>query len=478
MTAAAKPKMKAAPRELPHPTPTERQEAGKRARAETPRVVHAQLPLNGERDPVGQIEREAEGRVPELLPIRYGRMLASPFAFYRGTAGLMATDLGGCPSSGVRTQLCGDAHLANFGGFASPDRSLVFDLNDFDETLPGPFEWDVKRLATSFEIAARHRNIAENVRRRLVVDVVAGYRRAMREFAGMRNLDVWYSRLDATDIAAEFRSLHDEARAKNVERTTAKARKKDSGRALTRLTEMVGDEPRIRSQPPLIVPIDELLDTEVDREHLQDGVRTLLRAYRRTLQRDRRTLLESYRYVDLARKVVGVGSVGTRCWIVLMLGRDANDPLVLQVKEATASSLEPHLPRSGFSNNGQRIVEGQRLMQAASDVFLGWIRNPLGLDGAERDFYVRQLWDWKVSVDLETLDPEMFAFYARMCGWTLARAHARAGDRIAIAAYLGKNDVFDRAVAEFAAAYADLSESDFRALDAAAAAGRIIAERQ
>jgi uncharacterized protein (DUF2252 family) len=404
-------------------------------------------------------------------------MLVSPFTFYRGAAGLMAHDLAGTPRTGLKAQLCGDAHLSNFGGFASPSRDLVFDLNDFDETHPGPFEWDVKRLAASFEIAGRDRGFDDSVRRSAVLTAVRAYREAMRGFAAMNNLGVWYSRLDVSDMLADLRAQKDKKQAKALERGVAKARTKDSMKAFAKLTHVVDGEPRIISDPPLIVPIAELAgEAGRDPDEITAGVLELYRGYRRTLQPDRKTLLEEFRYVDLARKVVGVGSVGTRCWILLLLGRDDEDPLFLQVKETGPSVLEPLLGRSQYRNHGQRVVEGQRLMQAASDIFLGWIRNKAGLDGRQRDFYVRQLWDWKTSVDLETILPRGLELYAQACGWTLARAHARSGDRIAIATYLGKGDVFDRALADFAVAYADQNERDYATLVEAAKDCRIEAK--
>jgi uncharacterized protein (DUF2252 family) len=458
-----------------HFTPAERAARGKAARSEVPRTSHAAVELTEDRDPVALLDEGSALRVPELVPIRYGRMLTSPFAMYRGAAAVMAHDLAPTPRSGLNVQLCGDAHLANFGGFASPERSFVFDLNDFDETLEGPFEWDVKRLAASFEIAARHRGFSDAERSTAVLAVTRSYREAMRGFAAMRNLDVWYARLDLGEMEAQLRANKDSKQAKSMARSAAKARTKDSMKAFSKLTADVDGEPRIVSDPPLIVPLSDLTG-ELDVEAVQHEIRGLLRVYRRTLQGDRRELLESFRYVDLARKVVGVGSVGTRCWIMLLLGRDSADPLFLQVKEAEASVLEPVLGKSHYANHGQRIVEGQRLMQAASDIFLGWVRNPKGLDGAVRDFYVRQLWDWKTSVDLETILPRGLELYAEACGWTLARAHARSGDRIAIASYLGKSDAFDRALAEFAAAYADVNQKDFAALTHAASSGRIEAK--
>jgi uncharacterized protein (DUF2252 family) len=470
-------------RELSAPPPTkafhftvdERAARGRAARAETPRTSHASLEPAADRDPLALLDADNEGRVPELIPIRYGRMLVSPFAFYRGAAAVMAHDLASTPRAGLNVQLCGDAHLANFGGFASPERAMVFDLNDFDETLPGPFEWDVKRLAASFEIAGRHRNLGTKERRTVVVTALRSYREATRRFAAMRNLDIWYAQQDIASLEAELRSRHDVAQARAVARSAAKARTKDSMKAFSRLTEEVDGVPRIVSDPPLIVPIAELVE-EDDAAELEDALQDLVRAYRRTLQGDRRKLLERFRYVDMARKVVGVGSVGTRCWIMLMLGRDDRDPLFLQVKEARPSVLEPVLGGSEFANHGQRVVEGQRLMQASSDIFLGWVRNTRTFDGAERDFYVRQLWDWKTSVDLEAILPRGLELYAQACGWTLARAHARSGDCVAIGAYLGKSDVFDLAVADFAAAYADLNERDYAALVTAARTGVVEAK--
>jgi uncharacterized protein (DUF2252 family) len=461
-----------APPKVPHFTVAERAARGRAARSETPRTSHAAMEPAAGREPVAILDAGSAERVPDLVPIRYGRMLVSPFAFYRGAAAVMAHDLGPTPRSGLNVQLCGDAHLANFGGFASPERAFVFDLNDFDETLRGPFEWDIKRLAASFEVAGRNRNFAEGERRTAVLAAVRSYREAMRKFSEMTNLEVWYSRLDVEGIIAQLRESHDHKQARNVARTVEKAHTKDHLKALGKLTQNVDGEPRMVSDPPLIVPIAELADT-MDIETVEHGVRELIRTYRRTLQRDRRDLLESFRYVDMARKVVGVGSVGTRCWIILMLGRDENDPLFLQAKEAGSSVLEPQLGRSQFANNGQRVVEGQRLMQASSDIFLGWIRSKQGLDGRVRDFYIRQLWDWKSSVDLEVILPRGLELYAQLCGWTLARAHARSGDRIAIGAYLGRSDTFDRALADFASAYADLNERDYGALESAVRNGSI-----
>jgi uncharacterized protein (DUF2252 family) len=462
----------AAPPKVLHFTPAERSARGRAARGEAPRTSHVALDLPPGRDPVALVDMDTPQRVQDLVPIRYGRMLVSPFTFYRGAAAIMAHDLAATPRSGFNVQLCGDAHLSNFGGFASPERALVFDLNDFDETHVGPFEWDVKRLAASFEIAGRDRGFADKERRAAVLAVVRAYREAMRDFAGMRNLDVWYSRLDAEALEAAIRAQKEKKAAKTVALGAARARTKDSMKAFSKLTYEIDGERRIVSDPPLIVPIEELMG-EGDARDTTEEVRRLIRVYRRTLQADRRDLLEQFRFVHIARKVVGVGSVGTRCWIVLMLGRDGEDPLFLQCKEAGPSVLEPVLGSARFKNHGQRVVEGQRLMQAASDIFLGWVHTKAGLDGQPRDFYIRQLWDWKTSVDLDSILPKGLEIYARFCGWTLARAHARSGDRIAIGSYLGRADTFDRAVAEFSAAYADVNERDYGLLLDAARSGRI-----
>jgi uncharacterized protein (DUF2252 family) len=455
-----------------HLTPAERAARGRAARAETPRTSHTALDLVAGRDPVALIDADTPQRVPELVPIRYGRMLVSALTFYRGAAAIMAHDLAATPRAGLNVQLCGDAHLSNFGGFASPERDLVFDLNDFDETHVGPFEWDVKRLAASFEIAARNRNFSHQERLAAVLAVVRSYREAMREFAGMRNLDVWYSRIDANQLEAAVRAQSGRKASKTLSRNVAKARTRDSMKAFAKLTYEVDGERRIVSDPPLIVPIEELLP-EGDARATTEEIAALIRVYRRSLPGDRRALLENFRSVHVARKVVGVGSVGTRCWIVLMLGRDGDDPLFLQCKEAGPSVLEPVLGKARFANHGQRVVEGQCRIQAASDIFLGWVHTKAGLDGRPRDFYVRQLWDWKTSVDLETILPKGLLIYAQFCGWTLARAHARSGDRIAVAGYLGRSDTFDRAIARFATAYADLNERDYATLVEAAGSGRI-----
>ena len=465
------------PSVIPHFTVAERVARGRAARTECPRASHAALDLPPDRDPVAILMAQAPSRVPELVPIRYGRMLVSPFTFYRGAAAVMAHDLSNTPRAGLHAQLCGDAHLANFGGYASPERTLVFDLNDFDETLPGPFEWDVKRLAASFEIAARDRGFTDLQRKTVVLGVVRAYRESMRRFAAMNNLELWYSRVDAARLEEELRRRQATKQAQKLAQTEAKARTKDSMKAFSKLTYEVDGNARIVSDPPLIVPISELAEgSGITAEVFEEELRTLHRRYRRTLQPDRRHLLEQFEIVDLARKVVGVGSVGTRCYIVLLLGLNNGDPLFLQIKEAQESVLEPTLGKTEFSNHGQRVVEGQRLMQAVSDIFLGWLHADKTLDGNPRDFYFRQLWDWKTSVDLDTILPKGLEAYAEVCGGTLARAHARSGDRVAIAEYLGKGAVFDQALSEFAVAYADQNEKDHAALRKAADDGRITVE--
>jgi uncharacterized protein (DUF2252 family) len=427
-------------------------------------------------DPIGLLEEQGKSRVPELVPVRYGRMMVSPFTYFRGAALPMASDLATTPVSGLAVQACGDAHLSNFGIFGSPERRLMFDVNDFDETLPGPWEWDVKRLAASLEVAARGNEFAAKQRREIVTAAVARYRQAMRSFAGMTNLEVWYAHVDMDQMRAQFDAQLQARQRKEVDKGLAKARTRDSMEEVAKLTRIVDGQPRIIADPPLLVPIDDLIPEQTDRTAFEEQFNSLIAKYRRTLETDRRFLLEQFRFADLARKVVGVGSVGTRCWIVLMLGRDDADPLFLQVKEAEASVLSRFIGASKYTNQGQRVVAGQRLMQASSDIFLGWQRIEAGLDGQQRDFYVRQLRDWKYSVDIETMVPRGMRMYGELCGWTLARAHARSGDRIAIAAYLGGSDVFDRAITQFAAAYADQNERDHKSLADAVASGRITAE--
>jgi uncharacterized protein (DUF2252 family) len=460
---------------LPHLTPAERAARGKAARGEVPRSSHAEFtPSTHRADPVALLEEQATSRVPELVPIRYGRMLVSPFAFYRGAALIMAADLAGTPNSGLRAQICGDAHLSNFGVFGSPERHMIFSVNDFDETLPGPWEWDVKRLAASLAVAGRDNGFTTAERRNILLAGASEYRTGMANFAGMSNMAVWYAQLDIEVLLDQLRPQLKAKRAKVVESTLAKARTRDSVQAFAKLATEVDGEARIMSDPPLIVPVEELLP-DADRRDLMAELSTLLRTYRRTLDSDKRHLLEQFRFVHLARKVVGVGSVGTRAWIGLMLGRDGQDPLFLQMKEAQESVLARFAGRSQYANQGQRVVAGQRLMQTTSDIFLGWQR-VTGIDGVRRDFYIRQLRDWKGSAEIERMNPTGMAIYARMCAWTLARAHARSGDRVAIASYLGKSATFDHAIADFAEAYADQNERDYKTLADAVSSGRIEAQ--
>jgi uncharacterized protein (DUF2252 family) len=463
------------PKTAPHFTPAERAARGRAARGELPRSAHADWePGPRRRDPLDLLEEQAQTRLPELGPIRYGRMLVSPFTFFRGGAYLMAADLADGPRTGLHAQLCGDAHLSNFGIFAAPDRRLVFSINDFDETLPGPFEWDVKRLAASFAVAGRDRGFEDPIRRSVVMATVREYREAMARFAEMRNIDVWYTRLDVAGIVERFGAAVSGRQMKRLQTNVAHVHTKDSLRALAKLCRTVDGELRISGHPPLVTPIEDVVPA-AEQDHLEDVVRRMIRTYRRTLPRDRRNLLESYRYVHAARKVVGVGSVGTRAWILLMVGRDHNDPLFLQFKEAQASVLEPFVGKSQYAQHGQRVVEGQRMMQAAPDIMLGWERI-VTIDGQTKDFYIRQLWDAKGSAEVELMNPSALEAYGRICGWTLARAHARSGDRIAIAAYLGSGDAFDRAIASFAETYADQNERDYHALQEAAASGRVAVE--
>ncbi len=452
-------------------SPEERAAAGKDARNAAPRSSHGEWePAADRADPVELLEAQAASRVGQLVPLRYGRMLASPFAFFRGAAAVMAADLAPTPASGFTAQLCGDAHLSNFGGFASPERQLLFDVNDFDETLPGPWEWDLKRLAASIAVAGRDNGFDRDRRRPVVEVAAAAYRRSMRELATMGNLDVWYQRLDLDAIKAGWETAVGQKQRRTFERNVEKARAKDRERAFAKLTHEVDGRIRIVSEPPLIVPVGELVGEEA--EGLDARAHEILAAYAGTLSADCRVLFDSYRFVDAAVKVVGVGSVGTRAWIVLLLGRDEGDPLFLQIKEAQRSVLEPYTAPSAYEQQGERVVQGQRLVQAASDLLLGWVTAE-GLDGERRDFYVRQLWDAKGSAQVEQMDPRAMAAYAEICGTTLARAHARGADRIAIAAYLGKSSVFDQAIAEFAEAYADQNERDHAALREAADSGRI-----
>ena len=451
-----------------------RHDGGKAARHEAPLASHSEFQPSSGRDPVGLLLDQATSRVPELVPVRHGRMLVSPFTYYRGAALPMAADLAGTPTSGLRVQLCGDAHLANFGGFASPERRLIFDVNDFDETLPGPFEWDVKRFAASLAVAGRDNGFAAKQRRRVAIAGVEAYRTAMREFANMPMLDVWYAHLNLDDALAELGPQVSKKRLRRTERTVAKARTRDSMQAFSKLTTTVDGRPQIISDPPLIVPVEELLG-QVETEAFYAQLHKLLESYEHTLSDARRHLVQQFTLIQLARKVVGVGSVGTRAWIMLLEADDGQEPLFLQAKEAQDSVLAEYAGPSQYTNQGERVVAGQHLMQAASDIFLGWQRTT-GIDNLERDFYIRQLRDWKISADIEQMDPRGMAIYASLCGWTLARAHARSGDRIAIAAYLGKSDAFESAVADFAEIYADQNELDHAALAAAVKDGRAQAE--
>jgi uncharacterized protein (DUF2252 family) len=473
----------AVPAPSEHPTVKERAARGKAARAAVPRASHGTFtPSATRRDPIDVIEAQSATRVPEFVPIRYGRMIESPFRFYRGAAAIMAMDLAGTPRSGITAQLCGDAHLLNFRLLGSAERNLMFDINDFDETLPGPWEWDIKRLATSLVIAGRQNGFTAKQRREIVTAAVRSYREWMRRFAAMRNLDVWYAKVDIKAVQDLYANrLHKagsqtlvKAGRERLDRTVSKARSKDSLLAFDRLTQVVDGRRRITADPPLIQPIGDLLP-DMERAELEATIRAMIRSYSESLPSDRRALLEQFEFVDMARKVVGVGSVGTRCWIILMLGRDEHDPLLLQVKEAGPSVLAEYVGASAYDNQGQRVVAGQRMMQAAGDIFLGWQRNEAGIDGARRDFYLRQLYDWKGIAVAEEMIPAGMTTFGELCGHTLARAHARSGDRIAIAEYLGSGDVFDQALARFAEAYADLNERDHAALVDAIRTGRVTA---
>ena len=442
----------------------QRRERGRAARRVVPRGDQAEwAPAPDRPDPIDLLEAQARDRIPDLIPIRYARMMASPFAFMRGAAIIMAHDLAGTPKTGIRAQLCGDAHLLNFGAYASPERALLFDLNDFDETLPGPWEWDIKRLAASFVVAGRENGFDATECREAAQASVASYRQRMAEFSEMRELEVWYSRVGEQEV----RGLLSDARkatAKKLSKSVRKARGRHSLQALSKLTRVVDGRRMIDDDPPLLVRIPE-------GDEIRAQTYAILEGYKRTLQEDRRHLLGRYRFVDVARKVVGVGSVGTRAYVVLLEGRDENDPLFLQIKEAGASVLEGHVLSSNYKHHGHRVVAGQRLMQAASDIFLGWFRGKGG-----RDFYWRQLKDMKGSANIEGMAPDELVLYAGLCGWTLARAHARSGDRVQIAAYLGKSERFDGAVADFAGAYADQTERDHAALCAAVKSGRLPVE--
>jgi uncharacterized protein (DUF2252 family) len=474
--ATAKTAAQAVPRQrtragvVERPSRADRAAQGKDARTVAPLDSHSEFRPGPGRDPVGLLLGQAESRVPDLVPVRHGRMLVSPFTYYRGAALPMAADLAGTPAAGLQVQLCGDAHLSNFGAFASPERNLVFDVNDFDETLPGPFEWDVKRLAASLVVAGRDNGFTEKVCRKIALASAEGYRNAMREFARMSFLDVWYACMDVEPALAQVKSQIDASRLKKLKKMLAKAHTKDSTSALGKLTAEIDGQRRIISDPPTIVPIEELF-ADMQVEQVYEQVRTVLDKYRRTLQTDRRHLLSEFTLVHVARKVVGVGSVGTRAWIALLDAADGVEPLVLQAKEAQPSVLAAYAGRSRYRNEGERVVAGQHLMQAQSDIFLGWTRVS-GPDGVERDFYVRQLRDWKFSMPIEAMVPAGLTLYARLCGWTLARGHARSGDRVALAAYLGRSAKFDHAIADFAGTYADQNELDYASFQAAVTDGR------
>jgi uncharacterized protein (DUF2252 family) len=429
-------------------------------------------PASHRLDPVELLERQADARVPELVPIRYGRMLVSPFTFYRGAALIMASDLAATPRSGLLAQCCGDAHLSNFGLYASPERRLVFDINDFDETLPGPWEWDVKRLAASMLIAARNSGFSVKHQERVVLDTVGEYRERMAAFASMRNADVWYTSFEVEELIPHLRSQLGGAMRKRLEKRVAKALTRDSVQAFSKLSSEVDGERHILSDPPLIVRLDDYEDAE-ERDRIRADIERLLREYSLTLQHERRVFLAQFRLVDLARKVVGVGSVGARAAIALLLGRDGQDPLFLQIKQAQRSIMEEFAGPSEYRNSGERVVAGQRIMQAASDIFLGWLEDTQSVDGTSRDYYVRQLRDWKGSISVEAMDPRALSVYGQLCAATLSHAHARSGDRVAIAAYLGSGDVFDRAILAFSEAYAEQNDRDYKTLTKAVKTGRI-----
>jgi uncharacterized protein (DUF2252 family) len=476
---------------IAYPSVGEREARGDDARTRTPPSSHARWAPSADRaDPVALLEGQNVTREPDLVPVRHGRMMISPFTFYRGAAKIMAADLKDTPTTGLVVQLCGDAHLSNFGAFASPERRLLFDLNDFDETLPGPFEYDVKRMAASFTIAARNNGFSSADTRDVTMASVTAYREAMVSFAQMRTMDIWYARLDEDELmqavrgavaetaeeakkgpkAARKQAKQQKKAVKAAEKASAKARTRDSLQALSKLGELVDGRYRIVSQPPIVIPARDLaVAAGVSPSEVDQLVRDQFRAYRATLRDDRRHLLERFQIVDMARKVVGVGSVGTLAFIVLLQGRDADDPLFLQVKEATASVLEAFLPKSRYQLHGKRVVQGQRMMQAASDIYLGWTKAP----DASRHFYWRQLRDMKGSADVESMAPVALKFYGQTCGWTLARAHARSGDPVAIAACLGGSDAFDRSVTDFSQRYADQNERDYEEFVEAIRSGRL-----
>lgn len=490
---------------IAHPSLADRHAKGADATSNIPPSSHAGwVPATDRPDPVGLLEKQNQTREPDLVPVRHGRMVVSPFTFYRGAARIMSADLAGTPTAGLDVQLCGDAHLSNFGAFASPERQLLFDLNDFDETLPGPFEWDVKRMAASFTIAARNNGLTTQEGTSITSRSVRAYREAMAEFAQMGTMDLWYTHLSEDDLRAAIarvtptghgkkdgksnkhekgkagkgshngggKAAHAElaAAAKQGEKTLRKAHTRDSLQALSKLGELVDGRYRIVSQPPVVVPARDLAAAwGLTPEEIETAVHHQFREYRATLQDDRRHLLERFEIIDMARKVVGVGSVGTRAFIVLLQGRDPQDPLFLQVKEATRSVLEDHLPKSRYRNPGERVVQGQRMMQAASDIYLGWTK---GVQ-EDRHYYWRQLRDMKASALVDTMSAAALELYSGLCGWTLARAHARSGDPVAIADYLGPDDAFDRSITDFSQRYADQNDLDYQALVTAIRTGRV-----
>ncbi|MDL9947058.1 DUF2252 domain-containing protein [Gordonia sp. ABSL11-1] len=423
-------------------------------------------------NPIEILQGQAQSRVPDLVPVRNARMSATPFTFYRGAAAVMAADLAAVPHSGVMTQLCGDAHLSNFGVFNTPERRMIFDLNDFDETAPGPFEWDVKRLAASFAVASRGNGFDAEATRAHAREVARAYRKRIRASTELTTMDCWYSRIDVQEVLGKVGSKLDTSTEERTVRQLRKARHRDSAQAVAKLCEIESDgNVRIRSDPPLLVPIHELFPSE-RAEVVEELIGERLREYRAMLPDYIRALFDQFTLVDVARKVVGVGSVGTRAWIVLFHGNRAKDPLFLQVKEAQRSVLADHVPARQYPNQGQRVVEGQRLLQAASDLFLGWTT---GLDenGEKRDFYVRQLRDGKGSVVIEALAPADMTLYAKLCGRALAHAHARTASRLEIADYLGSEKGFPDAIADFSIAYADLTDSDHRTMLTAIEQGRL-----
>ena len=448
---------------------------GRDARKAVPRSCHAEWVADKDRDPVGILQAQSAARIQDLVPIRYGRMAVSSFAFYRGAAAVMAKDLADSPTSGIIVQACGDAHISNFGGFASPDRKIVFGLNDFDETLPAPWEWDIKRMAASAEIAAREVGAGSKAANRIVLAGVETYRQAIRRMAESSFIDVWYGRIELDflldRLAGEAKNVDKQA---ELDRITAKATKKTSMRALKKLTQEVDGQLRFINTPPLITPVEDLVAPD-EVENTESYVLALIQKYTESLNDDRKHLLQHFKYVHMARKVVGVGSVGTRDWVVLFMSRRRGDPLILQVKEAENSVLAPFAGASQYRLQGRRVVEGQRLTQAATDLLLGWLRAK-GVDGLDHDFYIRQLWDWKFSADIAGMDEQRLEAYSRACGGALALAHARSGDRASIASYLGKGDAFDKAIGQFATTYADQNEVDYQQFLADISAGKITAQ--